>query len=425
MKKELTVWGISMLLSLSMTSLCVGAAVPAATISAKDAAIEGFSLKDTEDEKPIEYLEDKDSIVGISETSSASYTLPEDFEEGNYDVYLQISKISSPFIGSSTPVTVSVNGGELYVPTMRAECFAPSEDEPDKTFVDEMGVFRIEENIDLKAGDTVSVSGIPGLEYFYMSYQSATPAIGDMYFYPSGTEVEQGYEGNTYVVKAEEKNESDPLSGLEIAWLGSSVTYGQSAGGYSMADAIEDSHPATNSYKYVISGTTLAEYHSEHCLPVDGDGFHGSYVNRMRMISPDKHFDLFIVQLSTNDATGGIPLGEISEGSELEDFDTSTVIGSMEYIVKYVTETWNCPVMFYTGTKYDSEPYGEMVEATLKLQEKWHFGLIDLWNSEEMNTVSEEDYAKYMADGIHPNKAGYIEWWTPQFEAGITEYLAK
>ena len=96
MKKELTVWGISMLLSLSMTSLCVGAAVPAATISAKDAAIEGFSLKDTEDEKPIEYLEDKDSIVGISETSSASYTLPEDFEEGNYDVYLQISKILNP-----------------------------------------------------------------------------------------------------------------------------------------------------------------------------------------------------------------------------------------------------------------------------------------------------------------------------------------
>lgn len=422
MKKELILLGAS-IMSLSMSAISVNAADPTATVPAKDAIIEGFSLKDTADEKPIEFLEDKNAIVGVSETSSAVYTVPENFEGGNYDVYLQISKIASPFIGSSTPVTVSVNGGDVYVPTMREECFAPSEDDPEKSFVDEMGIFRIEENVELKSGDELSVSGIPGLEFFYEVYQSATPAIGDMYFYPAGTEVEQGFEGSTYVVKAEEKDESDPLSGLEIAWLGSSVTYGQAGGGYSMADAIEDAHPATNCYKYAISGTTLAEYHSEHCLPADGDGFHGSYVNRMKMIGKDKHFDLFIVQLSTNDATGDIPMGEISEGKELEDFDTATVIGAMEYIVKYVMDTWNCPVMFYTGTQYDSEQYGEMVKATLELQKKWDFGLIDLWNSDEMNAVSEEDYEKYMNDGIHPNRTGYVEWWTPQFEAAIIDYL--
>ena len=422
MKKELILLGAS-IMSLSMSAISVNAADPAATVPAKDAIIEGFSLKDTADEKPIEFLEDKNAIVGVSETSSAVYTVPENFEGGNYDVYLQISKIASPFIGSSTPVTVSVNGGDVYVPTMREECFAPSEDDPEKSFADEMGIFRIEENVELKSGDKLSVSGIPGLEFFYEVYQSATPAIGDMYFYPAGTEVEQGFEGSTYVVKNEEKDESDPLSGLEIAWLGSSVTYGQAGGGYSMADAIEDTHSATNCYKYAISGTTLAEYHSEHCLPVDGDGFHGSYVNRMKMISKDKHFDLFIVQLSTNDATGDIPMGEISDGKELEDFDTATVIGAMEYIVKYAMDTWNCPVMFYTGTQYDSEQYGEMVKATLELQKKWDFGLIDLWNNDEMNAVSEDDYEKYMKDGIHPNRTGYVEWWTPQFEAAIIDYL--
>ena len=78
--------------------------------------------------------------------------------------------------------------------------------------------------------------------------------------------------------------------------------------------------------------------------------------------------------------------------------------------------------MFYTGTKYDSEQYARMVEATLALKEKWNFGLIDLWNSEEMNAVSEADYARYMADGIHPNKTGYVEWWTPAFEKAIIEY---
>ena len=40
------------------------------------------------------------------------------------------------------------------------------------------------------------------------------------------------------------------------------------------------------------------------------------------------------------------------------------------------------------------------------------------------DAVSEEDYAKYMSDGIHPNKTGYVEWWTPQFEAEIAKYMA-
>ena len=61
--------------------------------------------------------------------------------------------------------------------------------------------------------------------------------------------------------------------------------------------------------------------------------------------------------------------------------------------------------------------------AVLELKEKWGFGLIDLWNSEEMNAVSEEDYAGYMSDGIHPNRTGYIEWWTPAFEKAIVEYM--
>ena len=64
-----------------------------------------------------------------------------------------------------------------------------------------------------------------------------------------------------------------------------------------------------------------------------------------------------------------------------------------------------------------------MVKATLELQKKWDFGLIDLWNNDEMNAVSEEDYEKYMKDGIHPNRTGYVEWWTPQFEAAIIDYL--
>ena len=33
------------------------------------------------------------------------------------------------------------------------------------------------------------------------------------------------------------------------------------------------------------------------------------------------------------------------------------------------------PVVFYTGTRFDNEKYGQMVDALQQLQEKWGIGL--------------------------------------------------
>ena len=74
---------------------------------------------------------------------------------------------------------------------------------------------------------------------------------------------------------------------------------------------------------------------------------------------------------------------------------------------------------FYTGTKYDSKQYQQMVDVLFELQDKYGIGVIDLWNDEEMNDVSEKEYEVYMADPVHPTQAGYLEWWTPKME----EYL--
>lgn len=112
----------------------------------------------------------------------------------------------------------------------------------------------------------------------------------------------------------------------------------------------------------------------------------------------------------------------ITEG---ESFDTQTVAGAIEYVIAYSKETWDCPVIFYTGTKYDNEHYADMVDLLLKIQEKWGIGVIDLWNNTEMNAVSEEDYKLYMVNGIHPSRAGYLEWWTPVMEEYLIEYLGE
>ena len=191
--------------------------------------------------------------------------------------------------------------------------------------------------------------------------------------------------------------ENSPLSGMNLCFLGSSVTLG-----------------ATSLVKEAVSGTTLA------------DNDKNSYIQRMlQNIDPNAQFDAFICQLSTNDASSAIPLGEISSSRNLEDFDTKTVLGALEYIIVYADTTWHCPVVFYTGTQYDSPAYGKMVEQLLKLQEKYEIGVIDLWNDAEMNQVSEEDYKLYMFDGIHPTQAGYLNWWTPKMEAYLYDYLGQ
>ena len=208
------------------------------------------------------------------------------------------------------------------------------------------------------------------------------------------------------------QNNSHTLKGKTVIFLGSSVTYGSAAGGVSFADFLEK-EDGIISIKEAVSGTTL----------VDGDST--SYVSRMKTISKCIKADAFVCQLSTNDASLKKPLGKISDSSDIDCFDTKTVAGAIEYIITYARKTWNCPVIFYTGTKYDSGLYGEMVNLLLDIQKKWNIGVLDLWNSEEMNAVNKEDYDYYMANGIHPNIEGYRRWWTPQFRKYLTGLFAQ
>ena len=166
--------------------------------------------------------------------------------------------------------------------------------------------------------------------------------------------------------------------------------------------------------KEAVSGTTLV------------DNGKTSYIQRMKNnIGTDEKFDAFVCQLSTNDASKEMPMGEISSSENLEDFDTQTITGAMEYIIVYAKQTWNCPVIFYTGTKYDSKQYQQMVDVLFELQDKYGIGVIDLWNDEEMNDVSEKEYEVYMADPVHPTQAGYLEWWTPKMEEYLYQFLER
>lgn len=206
------------------------------------------------------------------------------------------------------------------------------------------------------------------------------------------------------------------LKGKRYLFLGSSVTVGSASGGYSMADCLRDTEGCIV-HKEAVSGTTLVDNGS------------GSYVQRL-VAWGNKYknfkYDHVIVQLSTNDAGQGKPLGKISDSFDKNDFDTSTIAGAIEFIIAYAKDTWGCHVSFYTGTKYDNLNYRRMVNLLLDIAEKWGIGVIDLYNDPEMNAVAKEDYNRYMAnngtDGVHPTKEGYVEWWTPKFKAHLEKY---
>lgn len=200
-----------------------------------------------------------------------------------------------------------------------------------------------------------------------------------------------------------------PLKNKRIAFLGSSVTYGASSGGVSFADYIGKENEC-NVLKEAVSGTTLVD-----------EGI-GSYISRLKKLNEDD-VDIFVCQLSTNDATQKKELGQVIESKNIDDFNTKTVAGAIEYIVAFAQSKWDCPVVFYTNPKYESEEYQNMVDILYQVKDKWNIEIIDMWNDTEFNNISDEQRNLYMADKIHPTKAGYLEWWTPVFNQKLTEVI--
>lgn len=180
------------------------------------------------------------------------------------------------------------------------------------------------------------------------------------------------------------------LKDKTVLFLGSSVTYGSDAGGISFAD-IKGEVCGINCMKEAVSGTTLAD--------IDDS----SYVSRLKTIDKNIKLDLFICQLSTNDA---------STSRNIELYKTEQAI---RFILEYVKRTFGCPIIFYTGTYFESEAYANMIRLLYNLQKEYDFYILDLYHDEDMLAVSKKDYQRYMKDPIHPTITGYKEWWTPKF----------
>lgn len=237
------------------------------------------------------------------------------------------------------------------------------------------------------------------------------------------------------------KKENSPLEGKTIYWLGSSVTYGSAASGESMADFLS-ALTGCVSKKDAVSGTTIFD---------DGkssDTGEKSYTRRLvnsTVFEKNEKVDAFICQISTNDARNDrlAKWGSVTDDTVIDKdaFDRTTTLGGMEFIIAYVTETWDCPIYFYSGSRFEDSGtrkntnpkgsnYSLLIDEVKKIVEKWDdypcydVGIIDLYNDADFNArVSDEYYKWATSDPIHPRRAGYLNWWTPYFENYLTIHL--
>lgn len=229
-----------------------------------------------------------------------------------------------------------------------------------------------------------------------------------------------GYSGNMFRIFSEgnfqnhkintENKLNSPIKDKRIIFLGSSVTLGSGSFGESFVEYLEK-EDGIIPIKEAVSGTTLADINRN------------SYISRLKKLNTDIKADAFICQLSTNDATKNIPLGTITYDFIIDNFDTHSVAGAIEYIIAYANEHFSCPIIFYTQAKYESENYEKMVRLLFEIQKKWDITIIDLWTDENFNNISDEQKKLFLTDKIHPTKAGYKEWWLPEFRKCLYNLL--
>lgn len=199
---------------------------------------------------------------------------------------------------------------------------------------------------------------------------------------------------------------ASPLLKKKILFLGSSVTFGFGALGESFVDYLWK-HDGVEAIKDAENGTTLIEKDTYN----PGD----SYVARFKENLTEDAPEMFVLQLSTNDTKGNEQLGEISEGN----FNTQTITGAMEYMISTAQEKWHCPILIYTNPYFDNQLYGQMVKRSHELAEKYHIEVLDLYNNDKFKKQD----SLYMADPIHPTRAGYKEKWLPEFEKKLSSML--
>lgn len=214
-----------------------------------------------------------------------------------------------------------------------------------------------------------------------------------------------------YSVDKAQTSQNTEITDKEILFLGSSFTNGYKSDGESFVD-----------YLQKVNGVYPLKL-SENKSKMIGDK-KDCYIPRLKELSKEHRPHFFMCELSPYDAMGKMKMGELADNYRIDSFDTTTLIGTLEYIVCYAQETWRCPVIFYTCPNVEDEDYEDMIKALEQVCDKWNLKMLDLYNDDDFKTLDDKEMKLYFDEPFCPTKAGYKELITPKFEDFIIEFMS-
>ena len=197
------------------------------------------------------------------------------------------------------------------------------------------------------------------------------------------------------------------FSGKKIACLGDSITAAANLEGeegylsYAYPSVLKELLGAEEVYNLGIGGSSIGRYWSD------------AFVERYTQIPEDT--DIIIVMGGTNDGFG---LSEKEFGS-LTERKTQTFCGDLDELMRGLKENYpEADIFFATPLPNILQDYlmrertyllpqKNLSDVILTLSAAYDFQVIDLYNSNILDSHDADIVADYMPDGVHANKAGY------------------
>ena len=167
-------------------------------------------------------------------------------------------------------------------------------------------------------------------------------------------------------------------------------------------------------YDFAVGGATLGETASNNITT--------QVTNALsRGITPD----YILIEGGTNDiASYNVPIGQISSDYNINNFDKTTTIGGLEWIISTLKSNFpNAKMAFVSVHRMGSRGYSSQIErqgACVDTCKKWSIPIIDIFNRGNLNTFLSE-YHKFTnptesqpnGDRTHPNELGYNTFYLP------------
>ena len=167
-------------------------------------------------------------------------------------------------------------------------------------------------------------------------------------------------------------------------------------------------------YDFAVGGATLGETASNNITTQVTTAL-------SRGLTPD----YILIEGGTNDiASYNVPIGQISNDYNINNFDKTTTIGGLEWIISTLKSNFpNAKMAFVSVHRMSSRGYTEQIERQgrcVEICKKWSIPVIDIFNRGNLNTFLSQ-YHKFTnptssqpnGDRTHPNQLGYDTFYLP------------